>query len=62
MRVPLHLKQNDTSPKANMMRLELHMRLSALNPKGWRTPSGKAGRTKKAHRIPSRLERMARGL
>lgn len=59
MRLPLHLKPEDRSEEANTLRVHLHITAAQIFRNGWRTPSGKKGKTKKSHNIPSRMERLA---
>lgn len=41
--IPLHLRPGDYSQAACEKRYDLHVRMSALNPNGWRKPSKKTG-------------------
>lgn len=51
--IPLHLKADDFSQEACIKRYDLHARMMALNPNGWRKPN------KKGEMKNSRLRRIA---
>lgn len=53
VRIPLHIPLQDQSPQACQARYALALAMSAANPKGFRTPSGKR------HSRPSLVERTA---
>lgn len=37
--IPLHISRDDHSPEADACRYQLHERMMALNPKGFRVPA-----------------------